>query len=81
MARAMHALSDCIDHVFSGESETTFVEFLRRHRDGKPLGAAIVEGEPCMNLEALPKGEPGSAAVMIERALDEWATSSRGTTP
>jgi ribosomal peptide maturation radical SAM protein 1 len=54
MARAMHALTDSIDHVFSGESETTFVDFLRRHRDGRPLGEAIVVGEPCMDLEGLP---------------------------
>lgn len=55
MAKGMLSLSDAIDHVFSGESEVTFVDFLRKQRNGESSAIPkIVEGSPCMDLDSLP---------------------------
>jgi ribosomal peptide maturation radical SAM protein 1 len=54
MADGIRSLSDAIDHVFSGESEQTFVRFLRARRGGGPPGPAILRGTPCRDLDALP---------------------------
>jgi 3-carboxy-cis,cis-muconate cycloisomerase len=47
-------------------------------------GLEVDEAAMLRNAESLPKDEPGSAAAMIERVLDEWAGLSptvRGTAP
>lgn len=55
MARGILSLSDTIDYVFSGESEQTFVEFLRRYRSGTlDRRERVVQGTPCFDLESLP---------------------------
>lgn len=55
MARGMLSLTDDIDYVFSGESEQTFIDFLRRHRSGTlDAKEKIFEGTPCLDLDALP---------------------------
>ena len=54
MARGIAALSDAIDYVFSGESEVTFPELLQQVRTGQLRGNRIIEGEACLNLDALP---------------------------
>jgi ribosomal peptide maturation radical SAM protein 1 len=55
MAKGMASLTDAIDYVFSGESEVTFLEFLRRHRDGTlDPQERIFDGKPCLDLDALP---------------------------
>jgi len=48
-----------LDHIFSGESETTFVRFLQDRRAGhtpsaRVPSARIVYGELCLDLDALP---------------------------
>ncbi|MEK7992772.1 MAG: RiPP maturation radical SAM C-methyltransferase [Planctomycetota bacterium] len=55
MAKGMLSLCSAIDHVFSGESEQTFIDFLRRHRSGdlRP-DERIFEGTPCLDLDSLP---------------------------
>jgi ribosomal peptide maturation radical SAM protein 1 len=50
MAEGVASLSDTIDYAFSGESERVFPAFLAGHR---PAGK-VIEGEPCMELDALP---------------------------
>lgn len=55
MAHGILSLSDAFDHVFSGESEETFVQFLKRRNSGKlDPRERIVEGKPCLDLNALP---------------------------
>ena len=47
-------------------------------------GLEVDEAAMLRNAESLPKDEPGSAASMIERVLDEWAglsPTARGTAP
>jgi ribosomal peptide maturation radical SAM protein 1 len=55
MARGMLSLSEAIDYVFSGESEETFIDFLRCSRRGERPAARILDGAPCRDLEALPR--------------------------
>jgi len=54
MAEGIASLGAPIDVVFSGESEKTFVDFLRRMLQGDPPPDPIVEGEMCADLDALP---------------------------
>jgi len=55
MAKGILSLSDTIDYVFSGESEQTFIEFLRRQRSGTlDRRERTFEGTPCLDLESLP---------------------------
>jgi ribosomal peptide maturation radical SAM protein 1 len=54
MAEGIASLSERVDFVFSGESETVFVDFLKRRPGGNGLGARIVRGLPCRDLDALP---------------------------
>jgi len=49
LAEGVRALGPAIDHVFSGESERTFVEFLRGEHS-----EPIIVGTPCEQLDALP---------------------------
>jgi ribosomal peptide maturation radical SAM protein 1 len=54
MAGGILAMTDAIDHVFSGESEATFRAFVRRVRDGGRPAEPILEGRPCDRLDDLP---------------------------
>jgi len=54
MAEGIRSLSGAVDHVFSGESEGTFVAFLRAHRAGTPPEAPVIHGTPCRDLDVLP---------------------------
>jgi ribosomal peptide maturation radical SAM protein 1 len=55
MGAAMLALAaDSIDFVLSGESEETFPQVLRAILDGRPPRERLIEGRPCLNLDALP---------------------------
>ena len=53
MANGIASLSNEIDHVFSGESEVTFVEFLTRVDTGSDI-PRIIEGAPYLALDQLP---------------------------
>jgi len=53
MADGLLAVAPFLDHVFSGESETTFPAFLAARRDGRPQ-PHVVYGSPCRNLDAIP---------------------------
>lgn len=49
MAEGVSALAPLVDHIFAGESERAFVEFL----EGKHT-SRIIAGEPCEDLDAIP---------------------------
>jgi ribosomal peptide maturation radical SAM protein 1 len=53
MGDALAALSPHVDHVFSGESEATFLAFLDDVRAGR-TPAPVLRGTPCEALDALP---------------------------
>lgn len=54
MAHGIRTLSDSVDYIFSGESENSFPEFLQRLRDGGRPENWLVEGAPCLDLDAIP---------------------------
>jgi len=54
MAEGVGAVTPAVDFIFSGECETTFPEFLRRHSSGELQGSRIIRGEPCQDLDRLP---------------------------
>ncbi|HUP42767.1 MAG TPA: RiPP maturation radical SAM C-methyltransferase, partial [Thermoanaerobaculia bacterium] len=54
MAEGIRTLSDGIDHVFSGECERAFPDFLAALRAGERPGSWLVRGSPCLDLDALP---------------------------
>lgn len=72
MAKGMLSLTPAIDYVFSGESETTFLDFLRRHRDGTlDPGEKIFEGKPCLDLDALPNVDYDDFFGQIDAVLPQ----------
>lgn len=54
MAEGMISLSNEIDYVFSGESESSFPDFLRACRDHALPSHHIISGEPCTDLDQIP---------------------------
>lgn len=54
MGRGLLEMTDVVDHVFSGESEETFREFVEHVRRGAAPSARLFEGRPCEDLEGLP---------------------------
>lgn len=53
VAPAIARLSPAIDYVFSGESEVTFVDFLRQVKANQPPAERIIYGQPCYQLDDL----------------------------
>jgi ribosomal peptide maturation radical SAM protein 1 len=54
MAQGIASLPSGIDYIFSGESETTFSEFVRAIVTGSQPPSRLLIGEPCRDLDALP---------------------------
>ena len=54
MAEGIRNIAPFIDYVFSGESEQTFPEFLRRLARGEPPAGRIIHGKPCDDMDAIP---------------------------
>jgi ribosomal peptide maturation radical SAM protein 1 len=54
MGEGISSLGASIDYIFSGESEISFIEFLKDIRKGTPPANRIIKGRPCMNLEDIP---------------------------
>jgi ribosomal peptide maturation radical SAM protein 1 len=54
MAEGMASLTDCLDYIFSGESEETFVNFLRAIDAGERPAEKIIRGQPQNNMNSLP---------------------------
>jgi ribosomal peptide maturation radical SAM protein 1 len=55
MAEGVASLSDAVDYVFSGESEYSFVDFLKGFADRQLPPQRIITGELVENLDALPE--------------------------
>jgi ribosomal peptide maturation radical SAM protein 1 len=89
MAEGIVSLDAGIDFVFSGESEATFVSFLRDALAGHLPSGRIIDGQKCTDLDRLPTPEfaeyykqfaqclPDSA-LLEERAMWLPYESSRG---
>ena len=54
MAEGILSLGAGIDYVFAGESEVSFVTFMRRAMSDDLPTERIIKGEPCTDLDALP---------------------------
>jgi ribosomal peptide maturation radical SAM protein 1 len=54
MARGIVGLSSKIDYIFSGESEVTFLRFVKAVLSGSRPRSRLICGEPCVDLDALP---------------------------
>lgn len=54
MAEGILSLGAHIDYVFAGESEVSFVSFMRRVLSDDMPAEQIIRGEPCIDLNALP---------------------------
>ncbi len=68
MGEGIAAVAPWVDHVFSGESEATFTDFLARRARGEPSPRILV-GEPCRDLEALPTTDFSEFHGALERLL------------
>ncbi|MCK6625837.1 MAG: RiPP maturation radical SAM C-methyltransferase [Anaerolineae bacterium] len=55
VAQAIAKLSPAVDYVFSGESEITFVNFLRQVKANQRPAERVIYGQPCHHLDALPR--------------------------
>ncbi len=60
-----------IDNIFSGESETTFVNFLRDFSAGTLPPNRIINGEPCRELDALPTPDFGEYFEQLDYYLSD----------
>ncbi|HLP44616.1 MAG TPA: hypothetical protein VK469_01640 [Candidatus Kapabacteria bacterium] len=54
MSEGIASLSHAIDFIFSGESETTFLDFLEAYSLKKFPSQRIIKGEPLADLDSLP---------------------------
>jgi ribosomal peptide maturation radical SAM protein 1 len=71
MAEGIRSLADAVDHVFSGESEQTFVRFLRDLGEGQPPTQPILRGTPCRDMDALPTPRFREFFDQVHRVLPE----------
>lgn len=55
MARGIASLPSSIDYIFSGESEVTFVKFIRDILTGSRPQTRLIQGEPCKDMDSLPR--------------------------
>lgn len=54
MAEGIASLTDCLDYIFSGESEESFVAFLQAIAAGQRPAEKIIRGLPQSNMNSLP---------------------------
>lgn len=59
MAEGILSLGGSIDYVFSGESEASFISFLKDMADGDRPETRIFAGAPYLNLDQMPKPDFG----------------------
>lgn len=53
MAEGIGSLTDKIDYIFSGESETSFADFLERYSAGDLPSQRIIVGEPLKDMDSI----------------------------
>ncbi|MCU0286739.1 MAG: RiPP maturation radical SAM C-methyltransferase [Acidobacteria bacterium] len=66
MAEGMASLSNAVDYIFSGESESTFAGFLKQYKAGNLPGERIIEGQPVEDLDKIPLPDYDSYFEQIE---------------
>lgn len=77
MATGIAAVAPGVDHVFSGESEASFLEFLARRARGEP-SPRVIAGTPCRDLDALPTPDFGEYYAQLGELLPGSETLARG---
>ncbi|MCY1014464.1 RiPP maturation radical SAM C-methyltransferase [Pyxidicoccus sp. MSG2] len=69
MAEGIASIGSYVDHVFSGEADAAFPDFLQALMTGARPRERIIKGEPCRNLEALPTPDFDDYFAQRERIL------------
>jgi ribosomal peptide maturation radical SAM protein 1 len=78
MAQGILSLGMGIDLVFSGESERTFVDFLRAPQSWLKRSPRLIEGKPLMALETLPAVDYASYFEQFRRISPRSEISAGG---
>jgi ribosomal peptide maturation radical SAM protein 1 len=65
---------ECIDYIFSGESEATFLRFLKAVFSGQLKSDRIIRGEPYQELDALPALDFGDYLEQLDYYLPDEQT-------
>jgi ribosomal peptide maturation radical SAM protein 1 len=86
LAEGTASLSSAVDYVFSGESEKTFLDFLKDYFSGDLPSRRIIPGEPLNDLDSLPLVDYELFFKQYARFLGEhtlsktriWYETSRG---
>ncbi len=86
MAEGIALLSESIDYVFSGESETSFLKFLHEYPRQQLPAQRVIQGEPLSDLDLLPLPDYEICLRQYARFLGEydpsppriWYETSRG---
>jgi ribosomal peptide maturation radical SAM protein 1 len=81
MAEGIASLCPWIDHIFSGESEVAFVEFLRNALAGESPQSQIINSAPRTDLDALPTPNYAEFFEQLEQALPQKAKTRRVSIP
>lgn len=66
MAEGIASLSQSIDYIFSGESESTFSDFLKMYSEGRLPSERIIPGLPVEDLDTIPLPEYESYFKQID---------------
>ena len=65
-AKTLFSLSDCIDHIFEGESEVIFVEFINNVFQNKPNEKRLIKAQKEVPLENMPIADYGAYARQVK---------------
>jgi len=79
MSRGIASLGARIDYIFSGDSETTFVESIRAILVGSRPRERIIRGAPCINMDGLPTPSFTEFYEQRRRFLPRSATAEEDT--
>ena len=77
MSQGIASLTTAIDHIFSGESETSFIGFLNRIKSGNPAGK-FVEGNPNFDLDAIATPDFDDFYTQFETIFSEQQSAELG---
>lgn len=78
MAEGMRALCPELDYVFSGECEEVFPAFLASVAQGELPDTPIIQGTPCMNLDAVPTPDYSNYYDQLAAFLPESEYAASG---
>ena len=67
MAEGIISLSDDVDWVFSGESDSSFPRFLEELAAEREPESKIINGEPCTDMDGLPTPDYGQYYTQLSR--------------